>query len=37
MNVSHGKNKGFLSYNKDHGTTYLKKHVFHEYVEEYKR
>jgi hypothetical protein len=30
-NVSHGKNKGLMSYNKDHGTFSLKKYVFHEH------
>jgi hypothetical protein len=37
INVSHGKNKGLLSYNKDHGTSNLKKHVFYEHVEKCKR
>jgi len=37
INVSHGKIKGFLSYNKDHGTSFLKKYVSHEHVEKCKR
>jgi hypothetical protein len=28
INVSHGKNEGLLSYNKYHGTSYLKKMYF---------
>jgi hypothetical protein len=37
INVSHGKNKGLLNYNKNHGTSFLEKHVFHEHVEECSR
>jgi len=37
INVSHGENNGLLSYNKDHGTSSLKKYVFHEHMEECKR
>jgi hypothetical protein len=37
INVSHEKNKCLLNYNKDHGTSSLKKLVFHEHVEECKR
>jgi hypothetical protein len=37
INVSHGKNKGLLRYNRHHGTFSLKKLVFHERVEECKR
>ncbi len=32
----HGKNMGPMIYNKDHGSSYLKKHIFHEHVEEGK-
>jgi hypothetical protein len=35
--VSHGKNKGPMSYNKEHGASNLKKHISHEHVEEGKR
>jgi hypothetical protein len=30
-NMSQGKNKGFISYNKNYGTSSLKKHVFNEH------
>ncbi len=36
-NVSHGKIKGLMNYNKNHRTSSLKKHVSHEHVEEGKR
>jgi len=36
-NVFDGKHKGLMSYNKDHGTFSLKKHVFHKHVKECKR
>jgi hypothetical protein len=36
-NVSHGKNKGLMSHNIDHGTFSLKKHVSHEHVKEGRR
>ncbi len=35
--VSHGKNKRLMRYNKNHGTSSLKKHVFHEHAEKGKR
>jgi len=35
--VSHGKNKGLMRYNKNHGTSSLKNHVFHEDAEKGKR
>jgi len=35
--VSHGKNKGPINYNKDHGASNLKKHISHEHVEKGKR
>ncbi len=36
-NVSHGKIKGLMNYNKNHRTSSLKKHVFHEHVEDGNR
>jgi hypothetical protein len=36
-NMSQGKNKGFISYNKNYGTSSLKKHVFNEHPKVYKR
>jgi hypothetical protein len=36
-NVFHAKNKGLMSYIKNHKTYCLKKHVSHEHVEEGKR
>jgi hypothetical protein len=32
-----GSIKGLLNYNKNHGTSSLKKHVFNEHLEVYKR
>jgi hypothetical protein len=37
INVSHGKNKDLMSYNKDHGTFSLKKHVSYEHLKEGRR
>jgi hypothetical protein len=31
--ISRGKNKGPMSYNKDLGASYLRKHISHEHVE----
>jgi hypothetical protein len=36
-NMSQGKNKGFLSYNKNYGTSSLKKHDFNEHPKVYRR
>jgi hypothetical protein len=32
-----GKIRAYMKYNKDHGTSTLKKYVFHEHVEEGKK
>ncbi len=36
-NLSQEKHKGFLNYNKNHGTSSLKKHVCNEHLEAYKK
>ncbi len=34
---AHGKHKGLMNYNKNHGTSALKKHVCHEHPNMYKK